>query len=242
MFDDISNMFEEIIMEFILPPINQRIKDLIDDKYNGNITKCANDLGYKSSQKLNRLFSVDQRLTDLQKKEYKFPTPSTEMLADISNLFDVSLDYLIKGITSQMNTEHQVPFYESDVTGSLVGSFDDIKETPSFYVDFKPFNDCIAYFPIYGDSMYPKFSSGEIIAVKEVTNRSTLLWGEAHLVITDATENNMRTVKTVHPCDDDPSCLILRAANPEYRGDTRIKKEAILNIYLVKGKIRKDQI
>jgi phage repressor protein C with HTH and peptisase S24 domain len=242
MFDDIYNMFDKINMENILPGINQRIKDLIQEKYKGNVTQCAKDLGYNSPQKLNRLFSIDPRMTDEDKKKHKYPTPSTDMLTEISNAFDVSLDYLIKGITSQMKTENHVPFYESDVTGSLVGSFDDIKENPSFYVDFKPFNDCIAYFPIYGDSMYPKFSSGEIIAVKEVLNRNTLQWGEAYLVITDATENNMRTVKTVHPCDDDPNCLILRAANPEYRGDTKVRKEAILNMYLVKGKIRKDQI
>jgi hypothetical protein len=235
MFELKTNMFNKFFMENTLPPINQRIKSFIEEKYNGNVSDFSVKLGYEKPQKVNRLFKIDERTQ-------KYPTPSTDMLSDISNMFDLSLDYLIKGITSQMNTENQVPYYESDVTGSIVGSFDDIKEDPSFYVDFKPFNDCVAYFPIYGDSMYPKFSSGEIIAVKEVGNRNTLLWGEAHLVITDATENNMRTVKTVHPCDEDPDCLILRAANPDFRGDTKVRKEAILNMYLVKGKIRKDQI
>src|SRR5690606_13636023 len=57
----------------------------------------------------------------------------------------------------------RVPFYDSDVTASIVGSFSDIQETPSFYVDFKPFNDCDAYFRVYGDSMYPKYGNGEVV-------------------------------------------------------------------------------
>jgi len=226
-------------METSLPAINQRIKNLIDSKFDGNITNFAKELGYTSSQKINRLFKVDSR----SKEDPKFPTPSTDLLEDISNKFEITLDELVKGIKPKpMNTEKLVPFYESDVTGSLVGSFSDIKEDPAFYVDFKPFNDCVAYFPIYGDSMYPKFASGEIIAVKEIANKNTIQWGEAHLIITDASENNMKTVKTVHPYERDDSCIILRASNPNFKGDTIIKKSSIINMYLVKGKIRKDQI
>lgn len=226
-------------MENTLPPINQRIKNLIDDKFGGIVSSFCKELGLESPQKINRLFKLDVR----SKNVAHYPTPSTDILEVISNKFDISLDELVKGVKPKpMNNEQTVPFYESDVTGSLVGSFSDIKEEPAFYVDFKPFNDCVAYFPIYGDSMYPRFASGEIVAVKEIQNKNTIQWGEAHLVITDASENNMKTVKTVHPYEKDDSCIILRATNPNFKGDTIIKKSAIINMYLVKGKIRKDQI
>jgi len=161
---------------------------------------------------------------------------------DIVPIYAEKLIHTIGDNDSQMIKEEKVPFYENDVTGSITGSFSDIKESPSFYVDFKPFNDCVAYFTIYGDSMYPRFASGEIIAVKEIPNKETIQWGEAHLVITDASENNMRTVKTIHPYDKDDSCVVLRASNPNFKGDTVIKKKAIINMYLVKGKVQRIHI
>lgn len=135
---------------------------------------------------------------------------------------------------------NRVPFYDIDVTASIVGSFSDIKEDPSFYVDFKPFNDCDALFRVYGDSMYPKYGSGEIVAVKQVNNIESILWGEAYLVISNSEYDNLKTIKTLHPYDKDDNKLILRASNPNYKGDTVIKKDAILGLFLVKGKTRID--
>lgn len=116
-----------------------------------------------------------------------------------------------------------------------------INNTPEFYVDFQPFNDCTAYLPIYGDSMYPHFSSGEIVAVKKVSNHDIILWGEAYLIITDTNANNMKTVKLLYPHEDEDK-IILRASNPEYKGDTIIPKSSILNLYIVKGKITRKQL
>src|SRR3546814_3947882 len=60
----------------------------------------------------------------------------------------------------------------------------------------------LAYLPIYGDSMYPRFVNGEIIAVKEIANRDVILWGEAYLVVTDERANGMITVKLLHQHED----------------------------------------
>ena len=53
--------------------------------------------------------------------------------------------------------EKKVPYYEIDVTSSITSSFNDVVEEPTFYVDYKPFNDCTAYVNNYGDSMFPKY-------------------------------------------------------------------------------------
>ena len=142
------------------------------------------------------------------------------------------------------NFNHQnigVPYYELDVTGSILETFSDSPEKPEFYVDFRPFNDCIAYFPIYGDSMYPMYQSGEIVAVKKIDNFDILLWGETHLIITNSEANNYRTIKQIfqHPEDDK---IILRAYNTAFPGDTVVKKEYILGIYIIKGKISKNML
>jgi len=135
-----------------------------------------------------------------------------------------------------------VPYYEDlDVTASVITSFHDYKEEATFMINYKHFNDCDAYLPVVGDSMHPKYPAGEIVAVKQIRNLDTLLWGETYLVITNDNANNLRTIKDVHYCSDE-SKVILRAANPEFAGDTRINKEDILSMYIVKGRIRRNQL
>src|SRR5690606_19487019 len=126
---------------------------------------------------------------------------------------------------------HKASFQPSSTSGELVPFFDvklsqlDLQSanifqdsTPEYYVDYRPFNDCTAYLPIYGDSMSPQFANGEIIAVKEISNHDVILWGEAYLIITDAQANNMITVKQLHQHADYQK-IILRASNPAYQGD-----------------------
>jgi len=134
-----------------------------------------------------------------------------------------------------------VPFF--DVKLTQLQGFPDIfgESTPEYYVNYRPFNDCTAYLPIYGDSMYPRFANGEIIAVKEVTNRDVILWGEAYLVATDERANGMVTVKLLYQ-HDDASKIILRASNPAYGGDTVIDKASIIRLYIIKGKITRNQL
>lgn len=137
--------------------------------------------------------------------------------------------------------ENKVPYYEIDVTSTITTSFNDVLEIPTFYVDYKPFNDCSAYVNNYGDSMFPKYKNGEKLAVKQILNLDVLMYGETYLVITNANANDLKTVKEVHYCEDQ-SKLILRASNPAYKGDTIIDKVDILSMFAVKGKISQNFI
>nr|WP_305120566.1 S24 family peptidase [Pedobacter sp. SYSU D00382] len=134
-----------------------------------------------------------------------------------------------------------VPYLNVDLSEISVDGFDQLRESPEYYVNFRPFNDCDAYLPIYGDSMYPRYASGEIIVIREVTNYDVLQWGEAYLVVTDERANNMSTVKLVfeHPDEDR---LVLRASNPNYRGDMVIEKRFIRNMFIIKGKVTRNQL
>ncbi len=146
-----------------------------------------------------------------------------------------------KVIADRENLLSGVPYYDIDITASIKESFNDILERPEFYVDFKPFNDCTAYLPVWGDSMYPTYANGEIVAVKRLLNPGIILWGEAYLIITNAEANNMKTVKLLFPHEDEDK-IILRASNPNYKGDTVIPKSSILNLYTIKGKITRKQM
>lgn len=145
-----------------------------------------------------------------------------------------------KGFNNQPNKTNGVPFYDLDVTASITGSYLDIKEKPEYYVDIPPFNDCDAYTRVYGDSMYPKYQSGDIIALKKINNMEFMRWGHVHLVVSDNYYDDLRTIKEIHPCEDDSDCIILRSSNPNFKGDNKVKKKHILGIFLVKGKVRQD--
>ncbi|MGV3761237.1 LexA family transcriptional regulator [Parapedobacter sp.] len=135
-----------------------------------------------------------------------------------------------------------VPFFDVKLTQLHAGLPDIFSEsTPEYYVNYRPFNDCAAYLPVYGDSMNPRFVNGEIIAVKEVINRDVILWGEAYLVVTDERANSLITVRLLHQ-HEDTGKIILRASNPAYGGDTVIDKAAIVRLYIIKGKITRNQL
>lgn len=134
-----------------------------------------------------------------------------------------------------------VPYFSVNISDTESADFNILRETPEYYVNFKPFNDCDAYLPVYGDSMYPKYASGEIIAVREISNPEIIQWGEAYFVIADDTANNISTVKLLFEHDREDK-IVLRASNPNYRGDTIIDRDAIKRLFIVKGKIMRNQL
>lgn len=148
---------------------------------------------------------------------------------------------MLKGEVSPVKTEKKVPFYDLDVTASITESFNDISETPQYYIDYPPLADCTAAFPVYGESMEPDFFAGEVVLVKEIKNVDSMLWGEPYLVITNANCDNLRTIKNVY-LSDDRKKFILRATNPRFKGDTFVPLEDVLKIFLVKGKINRRQL
>lgn len=174
-------------------------------------------------------------------------TISPEKLQKIRDEFpDLNLDWLQFGsgkmiLEDRMPEGEGVPFYDMDVTASYVEAFHDVKEEPAYRVNFSPVNDCTAAFPVYGESMAPNISSGDIVFVRELHNKTSFLWGEVYLVITDATCDNMRTIKRVYLSDDRKN-YILRADNPLYAGDTVIPVESVIRIYIVKGNFTRKQL
>ncbi|UYW02080.1 helix-turn-helix domain-containing protein [Flavobacterium agricola] len=135
-----------------------------------------------------------------------------------------------------------VPYYEDiEATASITSSFSDFKEVPTFYINYEHFNDCTAYVPIFGDSMYPAFCSGEIIAIKQVFNLDVIFWGEAYFVVTNSNANDIRAAKLLFQHEDE-SKVILRSSNPNYKGDTVINKKDILRLFVIKGKIQRKHL
>lgn len=134
-----------------------------------------------------------------------------------------------------------VPYYNINISEAKGESLKLMEEKPEYFVNYRPFNDCAAYLPVYGDSMYPKYASGEIVAVKEITNRDIIQWGEAYVIMTSESSNSLRTIKILHE-HPDPNKIILRSSNPNFKGDTIINKKEIISLYIIKGKITRNMI
>ncbi len=162
-------------------------------------------------------------------------------------IFNVNQEWLTTGVGEPFQkkgpmvseTKEGVPYF--DISLSEANSSVFMEEQPAYFVNYKPFNDCTAYLPVYGDSMYPKYASGEIIAVKEVTNFDVLQWGEAYVIMGDETTNEIRSIKLVHQ-HANPEKLILRSSNPNFKGETVILKSGIKAMYIIKGKITRNLI
>jgi len=85
-----------------LPPINQRVKRLINHYSNGVVRVFAEQLENVSQQTLNRLFNIDTRTK-------KYPIPTTDILVAITNMFvDVNPRWLLNGIGEMLVTPNEL--------------------------------------------------------------------------------------------------------------------------------------
>lgn len=128
------------------------------------------------------------------------------------------------------STGEGIPFYDIDVMAHISEALDMADERAAGVMVVPGFRDCFACFPVYGDSMKPKISSGDIIAVSQPVPMDRILWGEIYLVVTDC----WRVVKTVHPGVTE-EYIVLRSINPEYTGDTPVRRDDVYALYLVRG-------
>ena len=82
-----------------LPEINKRIRDIIDNDFNGNVLKFSKYIGLNSSSKINRLFSKDKRNNE-------YPDVSVDIIQRIANSLNYSADDIIFGFEKNNKQKH----------------------------------------------------------------------------------------------------------------------------------------
>ncbi|MFA4866999.1 MAG: S24 family peptidase [Pedobacter sp.] len=241
-FDEIlksKECFNEIILEDIDLQVNKigsrlsevrKVMEMTKEEFYSPITKHVSNFTAIENGKRN----IGRRLSD-----------------DIAKYYHVNPDWLETGEGEMFEEgfsndeisamKKGVPYFNVNLSEISFESFNTLKEPPEYYVNFRPFNDCDAYLPIYGDSMYPKYASGEIIAVREVRNFNIIQWGEAYLLVGDERANSITTVKLLFE-HSNQSKIILRSSNPNFKGDTVIDKDMIKRMFIVKGKVTRNQL
>lgn len=129
-----------------------------------------------------------------------------------------------------------IPYYDIEVSAGPISFYQDYPELPHTCMELPFVSDVDLAMPVYGDSMYPKIKNGDIVLLKKITDHNVIMYGEVYLVIT----NDYRTLKYVrkHPEEDK---VLLVSENDRF-DPVAIKKDAILHMFLYKGKFEKSQI
>lgn len=120
------------------------------------------------------------------------------------------------------------------MAGFLKGSADlDRNDIEWYYVP--AFSDCTFLIRVKGDSMYPRYLSGDIVACREVHDTGTFFqWGKAYVLDTDQGVVLKRIRRSERP--DHILCV---SDNPDYE-PFDVPVSSIYHLAIVRGLIREE--
>lgn len=129
------------------------------------------------------------------------------------------------------------PYYDIDFSGTPGAELMDPagKVQPDNYISVPHFTDVDFYTRVTGDSMYPKFRHGDIIACKSIDTTAFFAFYEPYAIVTRT--NNQRLIKYIHPHPNDPNKLLLVSYDSEKFPPQPIDRNEIFRLFQIKGKI-----
>lgn len=205
--------------------INERIQKLLDNK---GIT------AYELSLKSKVPHSSISRILNGETK--KLSTKNKDLL---SKFFKVDEDYFNNGNNSEIKKldlveEPTTNYYYPDVNASAgletEMQNDELNRIP---INIPNWERGIAFINVYGDSMYPKFCSGEIIGIKEVEPQY-INYGYAYVVIFNDGQVFLKYIRK----GKDNEHWVLDSENPKYES-REYHLSLIKKIFIIKGVITK---
>ena len=164
--------------------------------------------------------------------------PSYDLLVDILNSdLGISPKWLMLGEGSMLrerrSRERQIPLLPfSAAAGYLTGgnSADAFREEGVSFSDFTDRGaDCAIR--VDGDSMYPRYKSGDILAIKILKDPTFFQWGRVYCIST--TQGCI--IKKLFPCPDDEDRIVCHSENSEHFPDYTITKSDVLAVAIVVG-------
>lgn len=122
----------------------------------------------------------------------------------------------------------------------LEGSENEVVE----WVNIPKFDGCYGIM-VYGDSMYDRFKSGDVVFVRPIAGRNDFDYGQCYVVIT----NEDRYIKNIYESSKGNEYITMTSYNIEINPDGRRKYpdkdiyiDEIKHLYKVAGKLRRDQL
>lgn len=213
--------------------INERISYIIDNQYNGNQKKFAENIGFSaqvisnivsgrkskpSYEVLNAIVSTNVYINS----EWLLTGKGDMLKQDFICDKEPKTDYIplipIEAMAGKGNNG-SVQILQKDIIGGYV-----IPEFTQRGVEY--------IIRVSGSSMYPKYSSGDLLGCKTVNDTSFFQWGKIYVLDTD--QGPM--VKRLFPTDKE-NILECRSDNKDYP-PFPINKDSIYKIAIVIGVLR----
>jgi transcriptional regulator with XRE-family HTH domain len=148
----------------------------------------------------------------------------------------------LAGVKENKN-EAGTPIYDLHATASGNHNVSQLPEVPSFHVNVPGYEDCNFGMYVYGHSMYPTIESGSLILCRRVSDKQVIMYGEIYLIRTADYLMTKRLQKA-----ENKSHVLCTSDNFEQRSEKfkrfepfEIERDKIIDLYLVKGIIKKTQ-
>lgn len=194
-----------------------------------------------SGKELHKLLKTDARTIEQIANDSGISRAQIYKLFDSAKVDDIYIDKLkkagIKIDKVSIVDGKPVPYYDIDATAGNVTIFNEESvEYIKQHIAVPAFADCDMFINVSGNSMYPKYCSGELIALKRLKDFEVIAFNEAYLIVTD----EQRLLKYIRKSKE-KNMWTLCSENEAYEPfDIHIKK--IRFLYIVKGKITKNII
>jgi len=225
-----------------IPELNKRIKQLIDYSTNGVVKKFAESVGLPQ-QTLNRLFVIDHRTG-------KYPLATTEILLKITEKYDINACWLLNGEGEMLRnpTDHEgtqgLPYKMTQVKGiplipvSAMAGFGSgdtqVLEYECERFVIPVFKEAEFLISIKGSSMYPKYSSGDMVACRKLPLDTFFQWHKVYVLDTE----QGALIKRIEE-GETPDTITIVSDNQEYK-PFQLHKSKIYSIAIVLGVIRQE--
>ena len=161
------------------------------------------------------------------------------LMSDIDELYVEKIRGLGIKIENVIKSDEvkPVPYYDIDAHAGNVEIFaEDRPEYVKQYISVPAFSDCDMFLNVSGNSMYPKYCSGELVALKKITDFEVVPFNEAYLIVT----KEHRLLKYIRKSSIKDNWMLCSENQVHEPMELPIKK--VLHLYMVKGKIAKNVI
>lgn len=176
--------------------INLRINEIAISEFDGNNSKFATKMETSEANIRNYRSSV---------------VPKVDFIIKLCDKLEISYEWLLSGSGDKLKSDmksfisnkedkiHLIPLYDGVMSASKIGTDLSPQSEPVEMVNAGDwFRDATSAMRVHGDSMYPDYVSGSIVAMKEVFNKRLIVYGQDYLIET----SEYRILKRLQKSED----------------------------------------
>lgn len=131
-----------------------------------------------------------------------------------------------------------VPYFAKSISGLITSPETMSNEEPEYYINIQPFNECTFYRPVFGQSMSPRYNTGDIVACKRVQSKSNILFGQSYLCLISSDGDFFEVIRILRRHENE-EMVTLMPLNASFDATT-VALSSIVELYAIHGKIERN--